>query len=410
MFTQARAVKCESKPMCFCFSFAPKKKHIQHFVDSYFVKNAFRKMELSDSVRSRLALVARIRSGDLPIFDDNAKFEGACGLKLVTGKFADGVEKSILYARPATNTCILKICLSNGVSLCLKIFRHHSQFEPEEIRFLRFFSDIVCNGISPHLLFPMGEANVDEEIANGLIGEDALEQPLKAGRYSAILAEAAHDSLTNLIFSTELSPYMLKCLLFQTIYTLAAIQSLYPSFRHNDLHASNILVQLADPKFCVYKVSEALQFFVDHKQCPYRAIVWDFFYSTISDQDTQKTGLKKNLENAKASAKFKGVPVYSDIHQLFDSLDMIFDTEGCATTCPDDLWKLMVFVVPEELRLRIHNKTQIIREDHAHKITFSALLCHSYFQELLVPPKHNKKQVATLYKFPDQSHPFVKSE
>ena len=39
------------------------------------------------------------------------------------------------------------------------------------------------------------------------------------------------------------SPTQFKALLFQVIYTLAVIQNAYPTWRHNDLHCENVLVQ-----------------------------------------------------------------------------------------------------------------------------------------------------------------------
>ena len=40
--------------------------------------------------------------------------------------------------------------------------------------------------------------------------------------------------------------YILTSLIFQVVYTLAGVHSKLPSFRHNDLHCSNVLISHMD--------------------------------------------------------------------------------------------------------------------------------------------------------------------
>ena len=54
---------------------------------------------------------------------------------------------------------------------------------------------------------------------------------------------AEYGTLEKLLINRVFEACKVKILLFQTIYTLAVIQREYPSWRHNDFHPGNLLIQ-----------------------------------------------------------------------------------------------------------------------------------------------------------------------
>ena len=84
-----------------------------------------------------------------------------------------------------------------------------------------------------------------------------------------------------------------QCLFFQIISTLAVIQSKYPSFRHNDLKANNILISKTDVynKKLLYKVNKKEYILPSIGYCIY---LWDFdllFYRQIDFRILEKVFL-----------------------------------------------------------------------------------------------------------------------
>lgn len=85
--------------------------------------------------------------------------------------------------------------------------------------------------------------------------------------------------LSKLIMEGTITEAELKCVIFQVIYSLCAIQHYIPDFRHNDLSCANVLVKILNqPKtnHCYgYKVYDK-KFFVPKADCRVFAAVYDF--------------------------------------------------------------------------------------------------------------------------------------
>jgi hypothetical protein len=154
-----------------------------------------------------------------------------------------------------------------------------------EVLMLVLMSRLLKKKVSPHFVLPIGRQLVSGHRANILTGRQ-----LKDGKYHVILSEHADTSLSNLVQENKLTKFELKCLLFQVIYTLAAIQRRMPTFRHNDLHASNVLVQMFDDKkilkaaadACAVYDYEGVNFYLPVRKCNMRALLWDFFYASCN--------------------------------------------------------------------------------------------------------------------------------
>lgn len=63
-------------------------------------------------------------------------------------------------------------------------------------------------------------------------------------RYNNVcFMEAFHDNLTRYLVESQYTEATLRAVVFQVIYTLAALQKLLPGFRHNDLSTNNVLIK-----------------------------------------------------------------------------------------------------------------------------------------------------------------------
>ena len=161
-----------------------------------------------------------------------------------------------------------------------------------------------------------------------------------------------------------------QCIFFQIISTLAIIQSKYPSFRHNDLKANNILISKVDAckKLLIYKVS--------NKEYTLPAIgygiyLWDFDFacipgivdnSKVYQEWTQKINItpKKNR--------------YYDIHYFFCTLIYKgFLPELMEDSCvPIEVKNFIEWIVPKEYRPghssgKVNKRCRLLVDDELYK-------------------------------------------
>jgi hypothetical protein len=94
--------------------------------------------------------------------------------------------------------------------------------------------------------------------------------------------------LENYVDTNPLDVVMLKSILFQIIYTIYRIRKKYPKFRHNDLHAENIMLMF-DSKFQYEPESPTFIVFKDNNtfyNVPYFGVICkiiDFGYSVLPE-------------------------------------------------------------------------------------------------------------------------------
>ena len=70
---------------------------------------------------------------------------------------------------------------------------------------------------------------------------------------------------------------LVRALVFQVVYTLACLQQLFPSFRHNDLSTNNVLVKPAEHRRACYNVG-GVCFYVS---AGYTAALADFDFTHV---------------------------------------------------------------------------------------------------------------------------------
>jgi len=142
-----------------------------------------------------------------------------------------------------------------------------------------------------------------------------------------------------------------KVMIFQIVSTLATIQVKYPSFRHNDLKANNILVHhipLSDGKKNLFKYD------VNGKKYGIPNIglqikIWDFDFACIP-------GIVDNLKvNADWTDKINVKPEqnrYYDLHYFFSTLTKkgFFPQFWTEPEIPKKIKDFVKRILPEEYR------------------------------------------------------------
>lgn len=107
-----------------------------------------------------------------------------------------------------------------------------------------------------------------------------------------------------------------KVFFFQIISVLAVIQSKYPSFRHNDLKANNLLIQKVkhDKKKILYEIND-VKYIVPNVN--YNIMLWDYDFACIPGV----------VDNDKVSARWTNkinvkpkMHRYYDMHYFFNTL------------------------------------------------------------------------------------------
>jgi hypothetical protein len=220
----------------------------------------------------------------------------------------------------------------------MKIYRLRDDSEVPhhdiEVVMLNLLSRLMSAKVSPHFVLPIGRQLISGHRANILTG-----RVLKDGDYNLILSEHADTSLSCLVQQQSMTSFQLKALLFQVIYTLAAIQRIMPSFRHNDLHASNVLVQKFDgdqvlqlmPNACVEYELKGVKFYLPVKKCAMRALLWDFFYASSQSR-------KRLLPTRHAGGVYSTPNRYYDMHKLVDSIHYLMPAAKASCACLSTRW------------------------------------------------------------------------
>lgn len=94
------------------------------------------------------------------------------------------------------------------------------------------------------------------------------------------------------------NPLYWDILFFQIVSTLTVIQSVYPNFRHNDLHLKNILVQKTNPLQSENYLYQIRIKDIDHyfviPDIGFQIRIWDYDWSSIEGLVSNKKAVQKN--------------------------------------------------------------------------------------------------------------------
>ena len=269
--------------------------------------------------------------------------------------------------------------------------------ENAEICMLKLLSYFVIKNQSPHLILPICTFNTSIKPFLSLQEDEVVSadnpkycdfvKNYKEGAYyetvSVIISEWANRGDLSMFLKKHYKKLELihwQCIFFQIISTLAVIQSKYPSFRHNDLKANNILISKTDVcnKKILYKVNKKEYILPSIGYCIY---LWDFDFACVpgvveNSKVYQDWTKKINITSKKNQ--------YYDIHYFFCTLifkgflpELMSDS-----SVPSDVKKFINYIIPEEYRPghssgKVNKRCRLMIDDELY--TPIELLDHKFF-------------------------------
>lgn len=233
--------------------------------------------------------------------------------------------------------------------------------ENVELLMIKLLSQFVINKINPHIVLPITTFNCNIKpflclTKNKIVNNKKIDQFIekhKNNEYynnvSVLVSEWADGGDLLDYIRKNYQSFKIKhwrVIFFQILSVLATIHSKYPDFRHNDLKANNILVQLIDEK------SEKYKYMIDDQKyiVPNIGIqikLWDFDFACIG-------GL---IENAKVNSKWtekinisKTRNRYYDIHYFFNTLtrEGFFPKFWTEKEIPEKVKSFVKSIIPEK--------------------------------------------------------------
>tara|TARA_B100000767_G_C19777625_1_gene543641 strand:+ start:6116 stop:7318 length:1203 start_codon:yes stop_codon:yes gene_type:complete len=239
--------------------------------------------------------------------------------------------------------------------------------ENAELLMIQLLSQFVKTKQTPHVVLPITTFNTTIKTFTNLAKEDIVDNKkydqfikrYKKGEYydkvSILISEWANngdllDYLRKNYKNLGLKEW--RVLLFQIISVLAIIQAKYPSFRHNDMKANNILIHKIGKnkisKFNKYQYKINGQKYII-PNIGYQIKLWDFDFSTIP-------GLIDNSKvEAEWTTKINISPVknrYYDIHYFLNTLTRkgFFPEFWKDDNVPKKIREFFLRIVPEKYR------------------------------------------------------------
>ena len=169
--------------------------------------------------------------------------------------------------------------------------------ENAELLMLRLLANFVKNKMTPHIVLPITTFNTSikpfinlqkDNIVNNKKYDNFIERYKKSEYYdnvSVLISEWANSGDLLDYIKTNYRTMTVKhwrTILFQILSVLAIIQNKYPSFRHNDMKANNILVH----KIQISKINNKFKYKINGQVyiVPNIGILiklWDFDFATI---------------------------------------------------------------------------------------------------------------------------------
>ena len=253
--------------------------------------------------------------------------------------------------------------------------------ENAELMMIKLLSYFVIKKQTPHIILPMATFYTSITPFVNLIKDDIVDEENK--KYKEFIdkykAGEYHDKVSILISEWATRGDFLdyvrkhyknfklihwKVFFFQIISTLAVIQSKFPSFRHNDLKANNILVTKVpkkDGSMSIYKVNSS-EYIVPN--IGYQIKFWDFDFACIP-------GI---IDNAKVAADWtKQINVipeknrYYDLHYFFNTfIKKGFFSQFIEEDCiPQEAKDFVNRIVPKKFQegKYVHKRGRILIKD-----------------------------------------------
>jgi serine/threonine protein kinase len=243
--------------------------------------------------------------------------------------------------------------------------------ENAELMMLKVLSYFVTKRHTPHIILPIATFNTKIQTFVELEKQGLVHSK----RFSDFIAlyheDEFHDDVSVILEEwadggdllqylranyTTLTIKEWRVIFFQVISSIAVIQSRYPNFRHNDLKANNIILQIleeTDEDATFVNVIDNVSFYIPN--IGIRCKLCDFDFSCIP-------GI---VENKKVDAPWASTKLnvkaeehrYYDIHYFFNTmvceqfLPNFFGHDGLGNPLiPDEVTEFITRVIPSQLR------------------------------------------------------------
>jgi hypothetical protein len=263
----------------------------------------------------------------------------------------------------------------------------HNITRPEnaEICMLKLLSYFVIKGQTPHIILPISIFDTSikpfltlqtDDPNNTFVPVDNKNykdfiKNYKHGKYyekvSVVISEWANRGDLGMFLKKNYKKLQLihwQSLFFQLLSVLAIIQSKYPTFRHNDFKANNILIQKIDLNREYYRyLVVGMKYKVPN--IGYQIKLWDFDFACIP-------GIVDNIKvSSKWTKKINITPEqnrYYDIHYFFNTLIRkgFFPQILTDSIVPREVKEFIGRVVPQKYRDNsdyVHEKGRILIND-----------------------------------------------
>lgn len=235
--------------------------------------------------------------------------------------------------------------------------------ENAELMMIKLLSQFVKRSETPHIVLPIATFNTSIKpflslAKSNLVDSKKFDQFLERydkGEYyqnvSVLISEWANggdllDYLRKNYKSFKIRHW--RTIFYQLLSVLAIIQAKYPSFRHNDLKANNLLINLFDMSKKKYKyVINGQTYIVPN--IGFHIKLWDYDFACIP-------GIVNNSKvEAQWTKKINITPQqnrYYDIHYFFNTLTRkgFFPEFWTEPEIPDKVKEFVNRIVPEKYR------------------------------------------------------------
>ena len=237
--------------------------------------------------------------------------------------------------------------------------------ENTELLMIKLLSQFVINKQTPHIVLPITTFNTSiKPFLNltkaNIVNNNKFDQFVKKyenGDYyqnvSILVSEWANGGDLLDYFKKNYKKMKLKewkTLIFQILSVFAIIHAKYPTFRHNDMKANNILLHYTD----IDKNNKKFLYNINNKKYEipdigYQIKLWDFDFSCIPNL----------IENSKVSSEWTNKinisPIqnrYYDIHYFFNTLTRkgFFPEIFTAPEVPTKIKEFINRILPKKYR------------------------------------------------------------
>ncbi len=246
--------------------------------------------------------------------------------------------------------------------------QHISRPENAELRMLKLLSYFVIKRSTPHLVLPIATFNTSiKNFVN--IRPDVIDLNKEKNEMYRKFVERYHEGefedFVSVLISEwcdggDLLDYIRKnyetmtlkhwiIIIFQILFTLAKIQDKFPAFRHNDMKANNVLVQITNVNNSSLRYSYGIgnyKFYIPDIGLQIK--IWDFDFACI---DGIIENNKVNSDWTKKINITKNKNKYYDMHYFFNTLiSKRFFPQFYTGGAPQEIIDFVHRIVPEKFR------------------------------------------------------------